>query len=102
MKKNTPTYDLEELKELLSNSDTVHITRRARVDAVGLGYPDEESVIDRVIRLKRSEFHESVESKEHFTKEWQDVYKTSDGTTRLYIKLKKSFNGQGVVVSFHK
>ncbi|HOP40734.1 MAG TPA: type II toxin-antitoxin system MqsR family toxin [Geobacteraceae bacterium] len=101
MKKKTPTYDLEELKELLSEQDTLHVTRRARKDAVSLGYPDEDSMVARILKLKRSEFAESVESKEHFEDEWQDVYKTFDNKKGIYIKLKMSFNGKGVVVSFH-
>ena len=102
MKKKTRTYDLEDLKELLSGDETLCVTRRARKDAVFLGYPDEEAIIARVLKLKPSEFHESVESEEHFENEWQDVYKTFDGEKSIYIKLKKSFNGKGVVVSFHK
>jgi len=31
---------------------------------------------------------------------WQDVYRTNDGNVGIYIKLQKSLDGKGVIISF--
>lgn len=95
----TPTYDLEEIKELLQDEDTRIVSRDDLVLAAKLGYPDEDAIVNRVLKVKRSEFHKSMPSKK-LAKVWQDVYYTKDGATRIYVKLQISFNGKGVVVSF--
>ena len=101
MEKRKPHYVLEEIKELLSDENSRIITRRDRKEAVSLGYADDESMVERVQELHRSEFDKSMTSYKN-VKLWQDVYKTWDGDMGLYIKLQKSPDGKGVIVSFKK
>lgn len=97
--KKTPTYDLDELKELLQDEETRIISLDDIKEAVSLGYADDDEMVARVLKLKPKEFYKSMPAKK-FQKLWQDVYYTYDGSTKLYIKLQKSFNGKGVIVSF--
>lgn len=100
--KTTPTYDLEELKRLLADSDTRIICKRDRAEAASLGYADDDEMVDRVNRLRCDELHKSMEA-EKFPGLWQDVYKTDEGNgDMLYIKLQKSYDGKGVIVSFKR
>jgi len=98
--KNTPTYNLEELKKLLRKPECRQIMQRDRREAVRLGYADDEEMVDRVLKLRSDEFRKTMQSKYHFTDSKQDVYKTRDGERILYIKLSKSFNGKAIIVSF--
>jgi len=97
--KKTPTYDLEDIKELLQDEDTRIVSRDDLKLAAALGYTDEDEIVARVLLLKRNEFHKSMPS-EKIPSSWQDVYHTKDGPTRIYIKLSITFNGKGAVVSF--
>ena len=101
MEKRKPHYVLDEIKELLSDETSRIVTRRDRKEAVSLGYADDEAMVERVQELRRNEFDKSMTS-HHNVKLWQDVYKTSDGDIGLYIKLQKSPNGEGVIVSFKR
>ncbi|MDO9067472.1 MAG: type II toxin-antitoxin system MqsR family toxin [Deltaproteobacteria bacterium] len=94
-----PKYDLDEIKELLKNEDTRIITRIARFEAVRLGYPDDDAMVDRVLILQASEFYKTMQA-DTMPGLWQDVYRSDDATVTLYIKLQISFNGQGVIISF--
>ena len=95
----TPTYDLEELKELLKKEETRIIMERDRIEAVRLGYADDEEMVNRVLKLQPQEFSKTMPSKK-FSNLMQDVYYTRDKTRNLYIKLQISFNGRGVIISF--
>jgi len=97
--KKVPTYDLEQLKELLKKEESRYITRRDRKEAAKLGYADEEEMVNRVLKLQPEEFHKTMPS-DTFPSLMQDVYYTFDNTTKLYIKLQKSYSGKGVIVSF--
>lgn len=102
--KQEPTYDLREIKELLYDSDTRVITRRDRNAAAELGYPSDDDMVARVDKLRTTEFSKSMESEDpRFAGLWQDVYKTLEPSgTRLYIKIQKNHDGDGVLVSFKK
>lgn len=97
---NTPTYDLEELKELLCNPSTLHITERAWDDAVGLGFSSEWDIIKQILKIQRIHFFRT-QSSEKKPGEYQDVYKVPWKDDELYIKLRKSPFGKGVIISFH-
>jgi len=101
LEKRKPHYVLSEIKELLSDENSRIVTRRDRKEAVSLGYADDESMVERVQELRRNEFDKSMTS-HHDVRLWQDVYKTSDGDRGLYIKLQKSPDGKGVIVSFKR
>lgn len=64
-----------------------------------MGYFDDESMVARVIRLASREFYKSMTTYGN-SKIWQDVYHTNDGEVGIYIKLQKSVDGKGVVISF--
>lgn len=100
--KKQPTYDLEEIKELLKKEETCVVKRRDRQEAVRLGYADDDDMVKRVLKLVPSEFKKTMPSKK-IANLMQDVYNTCDGSRTLYIKLQIIFNGKewkGVIVSF--
>ena len=97
--KTPPTYDLDEIKELLKNEKTRIITRRDRREAVKLGYADDDAMVGRVLVLQTNEFYKTMEA-ETVPGLWQDVYRSDDATVPLYIKLQISFNGKAVIISF--
>lgn len=97
--KTLPTYDLDEIKDLLKSEETRIITRRDRREAVRLGYADDDAMVDRVLMLQANEFYKTMEA-ETMPGLWQDVYRSDDLTVTLYIKLQISFDGKGVIISF--
>ena len=95
-----PTYDLDELKTLLSDPSIRIVRRRDRAEAAKLGYPGDDDMVARVLLVKKSEFHKTMEA-EACHGLWQDVYKTVEPSgIRLYIKLQKNEEGDGVLISF--
>lgn len=96
-----PKYDLNEIKKLLTNSETRIIRRRDRREAASLGYADDEEMVERVNRLHPNEFDKTMMSEEK-SGLWMDAYKTSEPNgIMLYIKLQTDANC-GVIVSFKK
>ncbi|MBI5234995.1 MAG: type II toxin-antitoxin system MqsR family toxin [Deltaproteobacteria bacterium] len=95
-----PRYNLGELKRLIENAKTRHITRSSVLDAGKIGYSDTE-IINEVLSLKQNEFYKSMKA-ELKPGLWQDVYKPTRNGLKLYIKLQKSFDGKGVIISFKK
>lgn len=91
-----PHYDLSELKKLISNEKTRHITRECirNAHALGISYTE---IIDIVLSITSADFYKSMTSYEN-RKIWQDVYKPHHGDLELYIKLQKSLDGKGVVI----
>lgn len=87
---------------LLSDPDTRVITRRDRREAARLGYPSDDEMVARILRLRNNEFYKTMECKHlDFAGLWQDVYKSSEPSgIRLYIKLQKNRDGAGVLISF--
>jgi len=92
------SYDLEELKKLLQDENTRYITPESIREANKLGFSETE-IIEIILSLKRDDFYKTMPAKK-FQKMWQDVYKPRIKGQILYIKLQKSFNGKGVVISF--
>jgi motility quorum-sensing regulator/GCU-specific mRNA interferase toxin len=64
-----------------------------------LGYFDDESMVARVLLVTSREFYKSMTTHGN-SKIWQDVYRTNDGNMGIYIKLQKSLDGKGVIISF--
>jgi len=93
-----PSYDLEEIKELLQGKDTRFVTRSSRQDAVKLGYAADDEMVNRILNITSKEFYKTMPA-EKFPF-FQDVYYTYDGTKKIYIKLQKSLTGKGVIISF--
>jgi hypothetical protein len=76
------------------------VRRRDRAEAARLGYPSDDDMVARVLLVKKPEFHKTMEA-EACPGLWQDVYKTLEPSgIRLYIKLQKSEDGAGVLISF--
>jgi len=63
------------------------------------GYFDDEAMVARVMRLGWQEFYKSMTTHANSTI-WQDVYRTHDGKVGIYIKLQKSLDAKGVIISF--
>ena len=99
MEKRKPHYNLDAIKMLLLHDATRIITRSGRLGAAMLGYFDDEAMVARVMRLEGREFHKSMTTYVNAAI-WQDVYRTHDGQVGIYIKLQKSLDGKGVIISF--
>ncbi len=99
METRKPHYRLDELKMLLLHETTRIVTRSGRQGAAMLGYFDDESMVARVLRIASREFYKSMTTYGN-SKSWQDVYRTNDGDVGVYIKLQKSLDGKGVIISF--
>lgn len=99
MEKRKPHYGLDTLKMLLLHESTRIITRSARQGAATLGYFDNESMVARILKLSSREFYKSMNTYGN-SAIWQDVYRTNDGNVGIYIKLQKSLDGKGVIISF--
>jgi hypothetical protein len=95
-----PTYDLAELLDLINNPSRLHITERAFDDAVELGFASDYDIVRQVSKLTNANFCYTMSS-EKKPGEMQDVYKMDWDDTVLYIKLRKSPYGEGVIISFH-
>jgi hypothetical protein len=94
-------YDLDEIKNLLDDPNKRIVTRASRLDAVSLGYAGPDDMVERVKLLKKTEIYKTMEA-EKKPGLWQDVYVTEDCGVGLYIKLQKSCDGKGVIISFKK
>ncbi len=92
-------YDLHEIQELLHDPDTRFITQISFTEAVKLGYASESDMVERVQKLRKTEIHKTMTTRNN-NKLWQDVYITTDNNKSLYIKLQKSFDGKGIIISF--
>lgn len=99
MEKRKPHYVLDTLKMLLLHEATRIITRSGRQGAALLGYFDGESMVSRVLRLTSREFFKSMTTYGN-SRIWQDVYRTNDGDVGIYVKLQKSLDDKGVIISF--
>jgi hypothetical protein len=99
MEKRKPHYGLDALKMLLLHDSTRIVTRSGRQGAAMLGYFDDESMVARIVRLASREFYKSMTMYGN-SRIWQDVYRTNDGEVGIYIKLQKSLDGKGVIISF--
>jgi motility quorum-sensing regulator/GCU-specific mRNA interferase toxin len=99
MEKRKPHYGLDALKMLLLHESTRIVTRSGRQGAATLGYFDDESMVARVLQLASRDFYKSMTTFGNSTI-WQDVYRTNDGNAGIYIKLQKSLDGKGVIISF--
>jgi len=95
-----PTYNLDELLDLINNPSRLHITERAWDDAMDLGFISEYDIVRQVSKLTKANFCHTMPSEKKLG-QMQDVYKMDWQETILYIKLRKSDIGQGVVISFH-
>lgn len=95
-----PTYDLAELLDLINNPSRLHITERAWDDAMDLGFISEYDIVRQVSKLTKTNFFYTMPS-EKKSGQMQDVYKMNWQDTILYIKLRKSDIGKGVIISFH-
>ena len=84
---------------LLLHESTRIVTRSGRLGAAMLGYFDDEAMVARVLRLASREFYKSMTTYGN-SRIWHDVYRTNDGELGLYIKLQKSLDGKGVIISF--
>ncbi|MCK4738438.1 MAG: type II toxin-antitoxin system MqsR family toxin, partial [Deltaproteobacteria bacterium] len=87
-KSKQPTYDLEELKNLVQNEKTRIITRISEQGANAINFSITE-LIETVLDLKSSDFYKTMRS-EKVANTWQDVYFPVKKNLKLYVKLQMS------------
>jgi motility quorum-sensing regulator / GCU-specific mRNA interferase toxin len=81
---NSPTYALEKVRWLLQ-AKAFLVTRQAIRDAFDLGL-DRTQIVAVVEALRPSDFYKSMPSRV-MPGLMQDVYRTSVGSRRLYVKI---------------
>lgn len=86
---------------LLSKPETRHITRESVITAVEIGFASRQQMVDAVMQLGPSDFHKTMPS-DKVPGTYQDVYRKNINGVAIYIKLSKSLQGKGVIVSFKK
>jgi hypothetical protein len=102
MKKRKQSYNLQKIQELLHDEALSYVTAISRKNAVALGYMTRDDMIAVVDGLSYLNFYKSMPS-EYNQNLWQDVYKTSDGQKKIYIKVQLIHGGtQAVLVQFKK
>lgn len=96
-----PHYDLDELKALIEQPKTRHITSEAVQTASEVGFASVSEIVGVVLELESKDFYKTMPSEKQ-PGTFQDVYhyKTINGI-ELYIKLRKSCD-KGIVISFKK
>jgi motility quorum-sensing regulator/GCU-specific mRNA interferase toxin len=92
-------YDLDELKTLIENPKTCIITKSSEKTAQELGFITYDEIVEQVLKIKKSDIYKTMTTHYDHTL-WQDVYKPIVNGMDCYIKLQKSHDGKGVVVSF--
>ena len=78
------TYDLAEIKKLLSDPKKRILTQRCYKNAVFLGYTSVEDIVEQIFRLKPKNLYKTMESNKKLGL-WQDVYRTIDNSVHLYV-----------------
>jgi motility quorum-sensing regulator / GCU-specific mRNA interferase toxin len=99
MGRGVPTYDLQQLQQLIGQglvSSWIMGTAKTGAGLVGLG---EEEIVDAVLQLTPHHFYKTMES-ERCPGLWQDVYHLDYRGVRLYVKLQMAVDGRAVVVQF--
>ncbi len=95
------TYNLFELQALLRSPATRIITATAEQNASSVGIIGREEIVARLLKLQPNEIYKTMTA-DLKPGLWQDVYKTQEAGTPLYIKLQKSYNGKGVVIQLKR
>lgn len=95
-----PSYDLDELKELIKDENTTSITYNSRQGAYEAGFSWTE-IRETVLSLRSGDFYKTMPAK-RYDNVWQDVYKPCRNGIKLYVKLQKSPNDKCVGISFKK
>jgi hypothetical protein len=95
----TPTYDLTTIKKSLSSVSKLRMTRSSRLDAVALGF-DDQDIVDVIKAVKETDFHKTMPSIKFPQAANQDVYRVHWKSLYLYLKF-QYLNGF-LVVSFKR
>jgi hypothetical protein len=93
-----PTYPLNQIQGAVRVDETFRVTAKAFETAVEV-LCDREDVRECVLSLTSRDFHKSMES-ETVPGSWQDVYKTNHHGFPVYLKLRLTERGAGLVISF--
>jgi motility quorum-sensing regulator / GCU-specific mRNA interferase toxin len=97
---NDPHYDLDELKALIEQPKTRHITSEAVQTASEVGFASVSDIVGAVLELELEDFYKTMSSEKQ-PGTFQDVYHKTIKGIELYIKLRKS-RDKGIVISFKK
>lgn len=95
--KNTPHYDLQEIKSLIVAGD-VFITESARCDADYIGMTVDD-ISTTILSLEPHNLYKSMKSDKNPLL-WQDVYHYSDEDIDMMLYIKLQINKNATVVSF--
>ena len=92
-----PYYDLEKWKSIAATG-YYRITYSALSDGRHIGF-DDEDILDCCFQLDDNDFYKPMKA---ITAPdlWQDVYKITYESVRLYVKIQINDSGKAVVVSF--
>jgi hypothetical protein len=97
MGRGGPTYDLEQLQQLIGQGRVSSaVTEAAQQGAALLGL-GEDDIVEAVLALTPDHFYKTMEA-EQFPGLWQDVYHLEFRNVWMYIKLQRSPGGLAVVV----
>lgn len=97
------TYQLGDVRALIAKSRSI-VTEQATLDALALGFDDEDIEHVVCVELETSHFYKTMESEQR-PGLWQDVYKLRYRGMPLYVKLqiRATRNGSvAVVISFKR
>lgn len=93
-----PTYPLTQIQDTVRVDETFRVTTKAFETAVEV-LCDKEDIRECVLSLTSKHFRKSMDS-ETVPGTWQDVYKTNHHGFPVYLKLRLTERGAGLVISF--
>ena len=96
--KQSPHFDLEEIKSAFSTASGLIATKTSLRDAAALGYGSEE-IVAIVQTMARRHFYKSMTSN-YDASVWQDVYHVPHPDGTLYVKFTDNGGPDYVLLSF--
>ncbi|HEX5869823.1 MAG TPA: type II toxin-antitoxin system MqsR family toxin [Longimicrobium sp.] len=101
MGRGEPTYDLQQLQQLIGQGlASSSITKAAEAGAAECEW-QRDDIVEAVLQLTEKHFYKSMES-EKIRGLWQDVYHLQFRGEMLYIKLQLGADGRAFVVQFKR
>ena len=94
-----PTYDLQQLQQLVGQGRLSRIITQAAMDG---GTPLDcgtEEIVEAVLTLTVGDFYKTMQS-EQIPGLWQDVYHLLYRGVQFYVKLQMGLDGKAHVVQF--
>jgi motility quorum-sensing regulator/GCU-specific mRNA interferase toxin len=98
---HTPTYDLQQVQQLIGQGELSRVISHAAAEAADKLDFSREDVVEAVLSLAPGDFYKSMEA-ERLPGLWQDVYHLRYRGIDLYIKLQIDTKGRAVVIQFKR